>query len=188
MTKQRLSIIILIILSLAVLIVAGYKISEQIGKKKISEEISQEELELRYKQQNDAFFGWYGVNKYMPYDKECVWKTQVHMSFYIRHTGKTITAGDVKTFLANPENPNGTPRTWQDDETGIIKDFVDWFRWGQNIDEFRFYSGNLQDILTAYCDARPGCPYTQLSKLTPDQIIELDKKYLDPDYDLVLMW
>jgi len=47
---------------------------------------------------------------------------------------------------------------------------------------------DLQDVLLSYLKDHPGCPYAQLEYLTPEQIIELDKKYMDPDYDLVLEW
>jgi hypothetical protein len=166
------------------MIIAGYKIYGIINIKE--GEVDKDDLALRYRQQNGAFFDWHTAEGYLPYDKEFEWKMQVHINFYMKYTGKTVTVGDVETFLANPENPNGTPRTWKDDRTGVISDFVEWFWSGQSIDEFRFYEDRLFGILLDYRDAHPGCPYTTLSKLTPEQIIELDKKLLNPDYVLVL--
>jgi hypothetical protein len=172
-----------------VLVFTGYKIYEHFSNRGFIEEVDQKEIEVRYRQQNDAFYGWGGTTSFVPYDKEFEWITQVHICFYMRYTGKTITVRDVEAFLATSEKPNGTPRTWKDDETGIIYDFVEWvFYQGKGIYEFNFYRDKLLVTLTHYCDEHRDCPYRILSDLTPEQIIELDKKYVDPDYNLVLVW
>jgi hypothetical protein len=187
MTKKSLAMSILIIFALGILAFAGFKIVNSIGEKKASEEADRKrDIEHYYRQQNVAFFEWGHARSYEPYNKKYEWLLQAHMNLYIRNTGKTITLADVETFLAISENPDGTPRTWKNDETGIVKDFVDWYWLWLSTDEVRFYKDELQSILTRYYVAHQDCPYTTLSLLTPEQIIELDKKYLDPDYDLVL--
>ena len=189
MSKKRLVIIILAVIATGVLVFTGYKIYEHFSNRGFIEEVDQKEIEVRYRQQNDAFYGWGGTTSFEPYNKEFEWITQVNICFYMRYTGKTITVRDVEAFLVTSENPNGTPRTWKDDETGIVYDFVEWvFYQGKGIYEFRTYKDLLHNVLIEYRDNHPGCPYTQLAKLTPEQIIEIDKKYVDPDYNLVLVW
>jgi hypothetical protein len=187
MRKKTLIIVILAIIAMSVLIFTGYKIHGHFSNSGTISEVDKYEIEMQYRQQNDAFYGLASTISFMPYSKEFEWTTQVHINYYMRQTGKTITVHDIETFLATSENPNGTPRTWKDDKTGIVYDFVEWFQQAKGIYEFRFYGDDLQLILTYYRDEHPGCPYITLSDLTPEQIIELDNEFRNPG-NLVLKW
>jgi hypothetical protein len=189
MPKKRAIIILLIILASSIIAFTGYKIVNGISEKKASEEADRKrDTEHHYSQQNAAFFGWAISQEHLPYKKDYEWRLQAYMNLYIRKTGKFITLGDVETFLATPENPDGTPRTWKNDETGIIKDYVDWYWLWLSSDEMRFYERNIDLVLVEYNRQNPNCPYRILRDLPPEQFIELDKKHIDPDYDLVLTW
>ena len=188
MTRKIVSVILLI-LALGLLILAGYMIVDNVNQKKAAEEAKKEiamksHIASMYGIQNEAFYSLTVQDHYLPYLKEDEFRLQAHINYYIRKTGKIITINDVEIFLAKPENPDGTPRTWEDDETGIVKDFVDWC--SRRSLELYHYRGNLQGILSDYRIQHRECPYRILEDLTPDQITELDKKYADPDYELVL--
>ena len=124
--KKKLLIVILAVLAASVLVFTGYKIYEHFSNDEAIVGVDQNEIEVRYIQQNDAFYDFGGTKSFLPYNKEFEWITQIHICFYMRYTGKAITVHDVESFLATSENPNGTPRTWRDDETGIIYSFVEW--------------------------------------------------------------
>ena len=190
MTKKIVAASLIIVLVLGASAIAGCRIVDSISQKKASEEAERivamkSHIAFRYSMQNEAFYGL-GSYEYLPYLKEAESRLQAHINYYIRNTGKAITLNDVKTFLADPENSDGTPRTWEDDETGIVKDFVDWCR-GKRID-IDNYREDLQRTLARYRVQNPKCPYLIINDLTPEQITELDKKYADPDYELVLKW
>jgi hypothetical protein len=185
MTKKGVIVILAAVLVLGVLSFAGYRIINNISKNKAID-IDTIDIGYYYSCQNRAFFGWAGTREYMPYNKDYEWRLQMYMNLYIRKTGKAITLSDVETFLATSENSNGTPRTWKNDETNIVKDFVDWYGLWENGDELRFYELNMREILTIYCMQNPSCPYRLLEYLPPEYLIELDKKFLNPDYVLVL--
>ena len=177
-----------VVLVLIVLAFTGYRIHDYLKEKRAEDEYYKAvEIELAYGIQNGAFFDLYGYPYYMPYNKDFEYTLQTHIIFYTRTTEKNITLKDVETFLSVPENPDGTPRIWKDDETGIIIDFVEWYK-AVNSWDLRAYKMSMMDILVNYCIQNPECPYLSLHRLSPEQIIELDKKYLDPDYDLVLEW
>ena len=188
MIRKTVVISLLVILVLSSMAFAGYRIVDSINQKKTAEEAERivamkSHIAFRYSMQNEAFYGL-GSYEYLPYLKEAEFRLQAHINYYTRNTGKTITLSDVEAFLANPENSDGTPRTWEDDETGIVKAFVDWCRGKRSdIDNYR---GNLEGILNQYLRINPKCSYNKLADLTPEQITELDKKYADPDYELVL--
>ena len=186
MIKKIVGISLLAILALVMLFFIGSKISDNIRQK---EAIRQEAREIHYyilyDIQNEAFH-ISERGKYAPYSKKYENELQIDMCAYIKATGKTITLSDVETFLATSENPDGTPRTWEDDETGIIKDYVNWHGYNKSLrDEYRSALGK---IFMQYIKENLECPYEGLSFLSPEQILELDKKYADPDYDLVLEW
>ncbi|MDR2713507.1 MAG: hypothetical protein LBB91_10395 [Clostridiales bacterium] len=175
-------------LVLVILAITGHRIYEYRKEKRAEDEYYKAaEIELAYGIQNGAFFGLVGYPYHMPYNKDFEHDLQAHIIFYTRTTGKNITLKDVETFLAVPENPDGTPRIWKDDETGVIIDFVEWYK-AVNSWDLKHYRVGLMDILVYYCIQNPECPYLSMQRLSPEQIIELDKKYLDPDYDLVLEW
>ena len=186
MTKKIVGISLLTILALGILFFIGSTISDNIRQKEaIRQEAREMHYYLLYDTQNKVFNDS-GEGKYVTYKKEYENELQIDMCAYIRATGKTITLSDVETFLATSENPDGTPRTWEDDETGIIKDYVNWHRYNKSLrDEYRSALGK---IFMQYIKENLECPYEGLSFLSPEQILELDKKYADPDYDLVLEW
>ena len=70
--------------------------------------------------------------------------------------------------------------------SNLVLHYINWY-YGREPD-LRFFEKDLQTLLTNYSSAHPGCPYQTLDDLTPKQIVKLDKKYFDPDYDLVLEW
>ncbi|MCL1791251.1 MAG: hypothetical protein FWG40_07835 [Peptococcaceae bacterium] len=190
MTKKGIALSILIFLLVGVLFYVGYRIGDNTALKRIEQEekhriANKLIVEMAYEVQNKAFFG-IGFIEYTPYNKKYEWALQINIRLYTRETMKVITLSDVEAFLATPVNHDGTPRTWEDDETGTIKDFVQWCLAGKNAGVLAFYKGELRDILADYRVEDPHCPYKNLEDLTPEQIIELDKKYLDPDYDLIL--
>ena len=186
MTSNRLGIILLAILTLCLLAFAGYKITGNIIEKRAAEKIAREaHIEFCFKMQNEAFIG-IKEQRYVPYSREYEYQLQISINCYARNTGNVVTLGDVETFLATPENPDGTPRIWEDDETGIIGDFVEWCYWNSNkVEEYR---NDLARILDKYNRQNTYSPYSTIRDLTPEQINELDKKYESPDYDLVLEW
>jgi len=188
MTKKRVLIVLLILLSLSVVSIVGYKTSQYITEKRVAYEekkriVNNSIFELAYTIQNKVLFG-IGFSEYTPYTKKYEYELQISILFYYNNTTNTIELSEVEGFLESPTNPDGTPKIWEDDKTGIVKDFVDWS--SSNMDERFYYRENLFGLLVDYCVQNPDCPYKVLSDLTPEQIIELDKKYLDPDYDLVL--
>jgi hypothetical protein len=190
MAKKRGIKGLLIIMVLAILVYPGYIIAKNINQKIADETLARKlakeaHIEFLYEMQNGAFTNIH-ESKYMPYRKEYEWILQVHIIFYTRDTGKTVTLNDVEAFLATSENPNGTQRTWKDDETGIVRDFVDWYT--ENAGYLKTYRSELDRAFSRYRQQHPGCPYEIVNDLTPSQIIELDKKYIDPGYDLVLEW
>jgi hypothetical protein len=63
------------------------------------------------------------------------------------------------------------------------KQYLDWYEGEPNIDGYR---AKLSRLLTDYHTENPDSPYRALEDLNAEQIIELDKKYDDPDYDLNL--
>ena len=193
MTKKRVAlttVILVIILILCATAYAVYWIADINAQKKAAYEQNKRRvndliIELAYEIQNKAFFG-IGIPEYMPYDTKHEWRLQTNIILYIRSTGEIITLSDVETFLASPMNQDGTPRTWEDDETGIIYDFVRWCLASKNAGALDSYRNDLSRIFVQYLIQNPDCQYGHLSDLTPEQIVELDKKYLDPEYDLVL--
>ncbi len=176
MKKKRLAIIIAL---LAVLSVAGYFVIDGIEQANAKR---QSYIKTNFQIQNDAFFN---LNKgdYMPYDATREGELQIHINVYTRKTGKTVTIDDVKMFLKDKENADGSPRTWEDD-TGIIYDFVRWC--GYNAMAINDYKDNLQDELTDYYYQHPDSEYKSLYDLNKDQINELDIKLDDPNYELNL--
>ena len=192
MIKKRIFFIALFILLLFIFLYFGYRIADNIAHKRVeykeNRRIVNELLnEMAYEIQNKAFFG-VGFIEFTPYNKKYEYSLQINILLYTKDTMKVITLSDVETFLATSENRNGTPRTWEDDETGIIKDFVGWCLEEKNSKDLKIYRSDLQVVLVDYCIQNPECPYTTLSKLTPEQIIELDKKYTNQNYDLLLEW
>jgi len=188
MTKKRVLIVLFCLLYLCILSIAGCKTANYISEERIAgEENGGKEselfIELTYEKQNRAFFG-IGFPEYTPYSKKYEWKLQSHIILYTRETGKTLSLNDVEVFLNTMENPDGSPRTWLDDETGTINGFVEWCRW--NKERLDNYRDELLDLYIMYSIEHPEFEYHSVSELTPVQIIELDKKYLDPDYNLLL--
>lgn len=184
MTKKSIAIIAISILAIGAFISAGYKISHEISYKKAEEAMLRtSRIEIGYVMQNKAFFG-YGTTMYLPYDYQ--WELQANLIFYMMNTGNSITLGDVERFLETPENPDGTPRIWEDDETGIIKEFVLWCYTGDNLELLRSYRRELRDVYDDYRIAHPDCQYRILDDLPPEQIIEVTKKHADPDFNLML--
>ncbi len=170
------------ILALATVAFFGYLIINTINIAKVKRAYYEHYIKSSYQMQNDAFFGL-GQGEYMPYDSIHNTELQIHINVYTRKTGKTVTIDDVKTFLKDQENTDGSPRTWEDD-TGIIFDFVYWC--ADNAMAINDYKGNLQDELTKYNEQYPDCLYDKLSDLNVEQINELDKKLDDPNYELDL--
>ena len=169
-----------VVLVLIILAFTGYRIHDYLKEKRAEDEYYKAaEIVAAYELQNGAFFDLYGYPYHMPYDKKYEYKLQAHIIFYTRATRKIIKLSDIEAFLSIQANPDGTPRIWKDDETGIIIDFVNWYKAGNSRD-LEFYKSDLQGLLTAYYGSHPGCPYITLAALSPEQIIELDKKYLDP--------
>ena len=176
MNRKRLIIIIVL---LAILAATGYFVFDGIQQANAKRA---HYTEVSYKIQNNAFFGR-NKGEYVPYDAAYDTELQIHINVYTRKTGQAITIDDVKMFLKDKENADGSPRTWEDD-TGIIFEFVNWC--ADNAMAINDYKGNLQDELTKYNEQYPDCPYNKLSDLSVDQINELDKKLDDPNYDLDL--
>ena len=87
-------------------------------------------------------------------------------------------------FLAEPLNPDGSPRTYMDDETNVIKDLVDWC-YGHTM-ELNGYSYKLNDVLNHYIVNHQEFALTLLVDLSHEQINELEKKLKDPTYSLDL--
>lgn len=176
MNKKRFAIIIAL---LAVLAVTGYFFIDGINQAYAKQE---RYLFGSYRMQNEAFFDW-GKGEYMPYDAAYDTELQIHINAYTRKAGQMISIDDVKTFLEERQNPDGSPRTWEND-SGIIYDFVRWC--GYNAMDMFDYRESLSGVLTRYNEQYPDCPYNKLSDLSVDQINELDKKLDDPNYDLDL--
>ena len=176
MNKKRLVIIIVL---LACLAVSGFFIIDGIER---ANSKRAHYIKVNYEVQNEAFFDW-GKGEYMPYDSAYDTEMQIHINAYMHKTGQAITIDDIKTFLKDKENPDGSPRTWEDD-TGVIFEFVDWC--ADNALAMFDYRNKLEGELTKYYHEHPDFPYTALAYLNADQINELDKKINNPDYDLDL--
>jgi len=190
MTKRDITIVMLVPLFLVVSVFAGFKIDDIMSKKRMAQEDERRKvndlvIEMAYEIQNKAFFD-VGFPEYTPYNKQYEYALQINTLCYTRNTGKTITLTDVEVFLENSENTDGTPRTWEDDQTNIIKDFVNWCLNSNNRNDLASYRRGLERVFGQYLKHHLDCPYGDISELTPEQIIELDKKYLDPDYNLLL--
>jgi hypothetical protein len=69
-------------------------------------------------------------------------------------------------------------------ETNLVWHFINWCS-GKKA-EINAHTLQLREELDKYRSANPQCPYHQIEHLTPEQIIELDKKFHDPVYNLVL--
>ncbi len=176
MNRKRLVIIIAL---LAIIAATGYFVIdsfEQANAKRAHY------TEVSYKIQNNAFFGR-NKGEYVPYDAAYNTELQIHINVYTRKTGQAITIDDIKTFLKDKENPDGSPRTWEDD-TGIIFEFVNWC--ADNALALTDYRASLDRELHVYYEQNPELPYYSIYDLSVNQIIELDKKLDDPNYELDL--
>ena len=140
-------------------------------------------IRLMYASQNEAFFG-VSVPEFKPYDESRKYYLQMHINAYVDKTGGSITIADVEIFLEQPENSDGTPRTFFDDETGVIYAFVRWCE--SNNHYVNSYENDLIELLSDYRLQNPDCPYRMFSTLSAEQITELHKKYKDPEYILNL--
>ncbi len=176
MNRKRLVIIIVL---LAILAATGYFVIDGLERANAKRA---HYIKVGYEIQNEAFFGW-GKGEYMPYDAAYDTELQIHINAYTRKTGQAITIGDVETFLKDQENPDGSPRTWEND-TGAVYDFVNWC--ADNAMAINDYSSSMQGVLTKYCVENPEFPYYSLYDLNAAQINELDKKLNDPNYELDL--
>ena len=176
MNRKRLVIIIAL---LAIIAATGYFVFDGIEQANAKRA---HYTEVSYKIQNNAFFER-NKGEYVPYDAAYDTELQIHINVYTRKTGKTVTFDDVKMFLKDKENADGSPRTWEND-TGVIYDFVYWC--ADNAMAINDYNCKLQGELTKYFKQHPNSGYMSLSHLNADQINELDKKINNPDYDLDL--
>jgi len=72
------------------------------------------------------------------------------------------------------------------DESNLVWHYVNWCSGSVGlIDQ---HMAALHEVLIDYRKQHPECPYSRLENLSADQIIELDKKFEDPDFMLVLDW
>ncbi|MCL2654237.1 MAG: hypothetical protein FWD65_00820 [Coriobacteriia bacterium] len=125
-----------------------------------------------YAQQNHALWGLGYCNRYQPYTSALEVSLQIHLNAYHLDTNKVVTRQDVKTFLQESSNSNGTPRTYEDDTTGHVKDYVDWFK--HNSITVDSHEENLQKMLP------PG--FKLYEGLSLSQLAELEKALQDPHY------
>lgn len=177
--------VIFVILGICILIISicAIIVSGQIKERKRE----MREIEIKYHLQNDilktgsSYTSRYG---HMPYYEEMERYLQLDLCAYHYYTGKVVSLEDVKAFLENPLNPDGSPRTYDDDETGVIRDFVIWG--GRHRSEMQGYQNNMQRILITYVVSHPEIGLVVLSDLSLDQIHMLERKKEDPDFELDL--
>ena len=150
-------------------------------------EVQMIELKRNYRIQNDILCtGYSGFNKYAyaPYYEGTERYLQITLCAYEYYTGQTVTLEDVKAFLAQPINPDGSPRTYVDDETGIIRDLITWCY--SHTAEINGYRNELTRVINTYVVSHPDLGGVILFDLSLDQIYMLEKKMKDPDFDLDL--
>lgn len=130
----------------------------------------------KYSVQNEAFARGYYKEEYMPYkyDGESFLRLQMYLNAYHYRTGETCTADDIKKFLETSKNPDGSPRTFEDD-TGPVGKYVKWH--GNCDDYWDTYENNLNKILSKYKEKNPECSYYNIDELTIEQVNEICKYY-----------
>ena len=169
--KKALLITGTIVLTLLLVFTPVYCVGNYLSRK-AAEKIY---IEQSYRIQNEAFaFGYY-KEEYMPYNptKESLSKLQVYLNAYHYKTGKTCTADDIKKFLETPKNPDGSPRTFEND-AGPVGKYVKWYYSDPNRDMYR---NNLTSILSRYIAKNPECSYYNIDELTVEQVNEICKYY-----------
>jgi len=137
---------------------------------------SAERIQTNYFVQNTIFFDAHTSD----YDQEQARYAQINIGAYSHYTGKVVTQQDIKTFLQKDKNPDGSPRTYEDDETGKIRDFVTWCAFHNN--EVNSYGANLSRLQIQYCQKHPEFKQYLLQELNIQQIAELEKQLQNPSY------
>ncbi len=130
-----------------------------------------------YRMQNEALVLDYNTKCYLPYtqteDSERRKRLQVYFNAFEHKTGKVITIEDVKEFLKEPYNEDGSPRTFEND-TGIVREYIDWYFTCD--DYWKTYRDDLTEILTKYNETHPEAA-DSIRKLTLNQLNELCSYY-----------
>ena len=121
---------------------------------------------------------------YSPYNEQRERFLQINLCAYSYFTGNTVTLEDVSSFFAEQLKPDGTPKTYLDDETGIVKDLVIWC--DRHRSDINGYHDDFTHMLTLYITGHPEFGGVTITTLSLDQIQELEKKLKDPNYDLDL--
>ncbi|MCL1918182.1 MAG: hypothetical protein FWG14_07690 [Peptococcaceae bacterium] len=126
---------------------------------------------------------------YRPYEQVRETYLQTNLNCYTQETGQILTLMDVREFLENAANPDSTPKTYLDNQQ--INAYITWYA---STDVLFDYRTQIDSLLFAYDkennkDKSRKTPYRfsySFESLTPDQVNELHKKYLDPDYETTL--
>jgi hypothetical protein len=185
MRKKTLFIMLIFVIIIAVIIVAV--LATEVARQREEKEVMMKEIERNYRIQNEILCtGYAGFNQYAyaPHYEGMERYLQLNLCAYNHLTDHQVTLEDVKTFLAEPLNPDGTPRTYIDDESGIIKNLVSWCY--SNTAKLNGYRDDMESILSTYIAIHPGLGGVTLIDLNLEQINKLEKKLKDPTYNLDL--
>jgi hypothetical protein len=76
----------------------------------------------------------------------------------------------------------GMSRTGE--ESDVVRFYVEWYGDCKGLVET--YEANLRRVLSQYKEQHLGCVYEDITDLSAEQIIKLNEKYINPEYNLVL--
>lgn len=131
-----------------------------------------------YRMQNEALVLDYNTKCYLPYtqteDSERRKRLQVYFNAFEYKTGKVITIEDVKEFLKEPYNEDGSPRTFEND-TSIVREYIDWYFTCD--DYWDVYMLDIIGITARYSVRYDDEKIVELYDLSLDQINELCSLY-----------
>lgn len=182
--REKILWIVLVVLVIGGLVVVpvGKVIYDKTQKPIREEERLQLEKELEYNRQNRVFshfkFGrendmenpYYMSYKELVVDENTEKGLYIAIKAYIHECEEELSLKDIKDFLSESTNEDGTPKTYSDDKTGKIKKFVEW----HNSYNVSSYTDKLNRIFADYCKTHSDFPSSSICDLTFEQIDLLD--------------
>ena len=171
--KKRLKAIILLGV---VLIIASLYGVDKLHDYQVSKHTQTVYTGMLYRIQNEAFELDYYTTCYLPYSEteESRKELQINFNAFKFKTGKDITVEDVKEFLKEQYNADGSPKTYKND-TGIVSEYVEWYSTCNNY--WNGYRDDMIGIIARYSERYNITELSDVSELSIEQINTLCSLY-----------
>jgi hypothetical protein len=202
---------VVLILTAAILVVAGgiiggIKVIEIMEEEKIAQEeaVEKDRIMRTYQKINYALF----MGRKTDYDLEWMgrylslpdpppdqnpygvkYRTYLALKLYKKETGLTLTYEELKDYLSQEYEPDGTLRLYNNGRHPEIESYVEWM-W-EHREEAEDYAKQLEIIYFRYWrehrDEVSADDVRVFYSLSPQMYDELAKKEADPDYEMDLV-